>query len=124
MPHTIESTIGLSERDLERGAIALTPEHDLPVNKTMLDTAASIIREAGPKIVEVMTSHLIPALPRLPEVVIPPTVVSPSTTIPEVVVSTPVEAVIIFPVANSSNTLVPTPPDTVWYIILGMLFAT
>jgi hypothetical protein len=131
MPHTVESTITYSERDLARGAMDLSPEHDLPVNKTILDTAVTVIREAGPKIVEVMTSHLMPTLPRLPEVFIPSTVAShPNTTlgsvisgIPEVMVSSPIEAVVIFPVTNnSSNTLVTTPPDTVWYTILHMVF--
>jgi hypothetical protein len=111
MPHGVESTITLSDRDLARGAIDLSMEEEVPallsVNKTVLDTAVSIIREAGPKIVEVVTSHLTPVLSH-----------NPVNVTPEVMVSSPIETVVIFPVpANSSHSIVPTPPDTVLYIL-------
>jgi hypothetical protein len=113
MPHTVESTISLSERDLARGAVDLTPEVDPPVNSTLLEAAVSIVKEAGPKIVEVISSHLVPVLrPRVPESIISSPVGSGGNysvsavpevfTVPEVFVSQPVETIVVVPPTNQS----------------------
>jgi hypothetical protein len=121
MPHSVESTITLSERDLSRGAVDLTPEVDLPVNNTLLETAVSVVREAAPKIVEAITNHLVPTvsrqpdmLPRYPEVVKFPQKQTTSTLHPEVMFSPPLETVVVVtvPVNHTSSTPV-FPTDTV-----------
>jgi hypothetical protein len=129
MPHTVESTISLSDRDLERGALDLVPEVDTPVNSTIyvnstvLETAVSVIKEAGPKIVEAISQHLMPVLPQFSEAYIsPPRVPAPdappyvpaSTIVPEVMVSPPIGTIVIIPSStNNSQSPAPTAPDTV-----------
>jgi hypothetical protein len=143
MPHTVESTISLSERDLARGAIDMTPGNDLPVNTTLLETAVSIVKEAGPKIVEVISGHLRPVLPQFPEVFVnprsgstpgthqvfndsvrvsPPQLYPESRILPGVMVSSPVETVVIIPPQlNISHPLVPVSQETVIFIIIIFL---
>jgi hypothetical protein len=75
MPHTVESTIRFSAVDYARGAVDLTPEEiflpsdnsSVVLNQTMLETAVSVVREAGPKVIEAIVSHLVPVhLPDVP----------------------------------------------------------
>jgi hypothetical protein len=109
----VESTISLSERDLARGAIDLTPEHDLPVNNTLLETAVSVIKDAGPKIIEVISNHLVPALPKFPEVFVNPRGAPVSRDlqgdlpVPEVMVSPPVETIVVISPPNQTSQLPP-----------------
>jgi hypothetical protein len=97
----------------------LSMEDELPVNNTLLDTAVSIVKGVGPKIVEVITSHLTPAIPSIPEVFNTshdaPRVVRPQLSpTSEVMVSPPIETVVIFqPSMNNSYPLVPVTRDTV-----------
>jgi hypothetical protein len=131
MPHTVESTIRLSAADYARGAVDLTPEEtvpDLPVspsNVTFLDTAVSVVREAAPKIIEAITNHLVPAVPqstgavqRYPEAVYAPQGQSVSTHPPEIMISPPLETVVVVAVpANHTSSIPISPVDTVCFII-------
>jgi hypothetical protein len=131
MPHTVESTITLSERDLARGAIDLTPEDttaDLPVsstNVTFLDTAVSVVREAAPRIIEAITNHLVPAVPRptdvpqrYSEVVYVPQGQSVSTSPPEILISPPLETIVVVTGPTNHTSFMPTfPADTVCFVI-------
>jgi hypothetical protein len=63
MPHTVESTISLSEKDLARGAVDLTMEDPIffpPDNSTLVEKAVTVVKEAAPKIIETIVSHLVP----------------------------------------------------------------
>jgi hypothetical protein len=132
MPHSVESSITLSERDLARGAIDLVPELDTPVNTTMygnntvLETAVAVIKEAGPKIVEAISQHLMPVLPQFSETYISPRrvqvpditpYVPTSVKVPEVMVSPPIGTIVIIPSStNNSQSSAPVAPDTVSFV--------
>jgi hypothetical protein len=117
MPHTVESTINYSDRDRARGAIDLLPEGDaVPVNGTLLETAVSVIKEAGPNIIEIITSHLMPVIPRHSGAAGQPAAGT------EVVVSPPIGTIIVMPPpVNSSHLDVPVVRDTVC-VMLGLMF--
>jgi hypothetical protein len=114
MPHTVESTIGLSEKDLARGALDLAPEPDyslmntmlvVPLNKTVLETAVSIVKDAGPKIIETIVNRLVPT-PHYqdPELTTVSPIVPVSSQLPTVFMAPPVETIIIVPPSNHSAT--------------------
>jgi hypothetical protein len=115
MPHGVESTITLSERDLARGAMDLNPEETvLPTNltsilgnSTVLETAVSVVKEAGPKVIEAIASWLVPVFrPQLPETFTPSLAGSGGnhsvSGVPEVLVSPPVETIVIVAPNNHS----------------------
>jgi hypothetical protein len=123
MPHTVESVITLSERDYARGAMDLVPEEAEPlINSTVLETAVSIVKEAGPKVIEAIASRLVPVFrPQLPETFTPSLAGSGGNLsvpgVPEVLVSPPVETIVI--VSPTNQSLYPpiiTNPDTVGFI--------
>jgi hypothetical protein len=126
MPHTIESTINLSERDLARGAVDLYAEDlttapPLLPNSTILQKAVSVVKEAAPSIVETIVSHLTPAVPHHPGNSNlgfggPPQRIETH----EVMVSPPVETVVI--VAVPVNDTIPVPPPTAATVIFDWLF--
>jgi hypothetical protein len=114
MPHTVESTIHFSEKDLARGALDLSPEPDfspmnttlaVPVNKTVLETAVSIVKDAGPKVIETIVNQLVPA-PHYqdPELTMGSPIVPVSSQLPTVFMAPPVETIIIVPPSNHSAT--------------------
>jgi hypothetical protein len=132
MPHSVESTISLSDRDLARGAIDLAPENDLPpANVTLFETAVSVIKEVGPKVIEVITSHLTPVIPNhsgaishagteppAPAPSFPSEVMAGLPTGTEVMVSPPMETIIVIPSSiNSSHPEVPVVHDTVCLLL-------
>jgi hypothetical protein len=116
MPHGVESTITLSERDLARGAMDLLPEENwsppnmtsVAVNNTVLETAVSIVREAGPKVIEAIATRLVPALrPRIPEVttvssLTPSVADGPVGEAPDIFTGLPVETIVIVSPRNYS----------------------
>jgi hypothetical protein len=121
MPHTVESTITLSERDLARGAVDLYAEDFTTVppllpNSTILQKAASVVKEAVPSIVETIMSHLVPVVPHQSSNG-PLTGPSEHLVGHEVMVSPPVETVVIVPVpVNDTTTVLPPSADTVIFV--------
>jgi hypothetical protein len=126
----LDRKVHFSTEDLAMGAVDLAEEEDTGhnttlagfVNNTVLNTAVSVVKEAGPRIIEAITTHLVPVLPRSPEVIKPllfPTVVQPPTSLTttphaEVVVSPPLETVVVIsPVYNNTQLPPPVIHDTV-----------
>jgi hypothetical protein len=107
MPHTVESTIRLSERDIARGAVDLSMEEEPPVipNATVYEKAVGLVKEAAPKVIEAIVSHLAP-----PASSPSPTWV-PYQHEPHVFVSPPVETVVV--VEIPTNDTVAIPPQTI-----------
>jgi hypothetical protein len=105
MPHTVESTISYSERDLARGAVDLY-EDDIPstsaslINDTMIQQAVSVVKEAAPRIIETIVSKLVPVVHHHPN--IEPGVSVPEQ-LPEVYFSPPVETIIVVPPSNHTG---------------------
>jgi hypothetical protein len=112
MPHSVESTIKYSERDLARGAIDLVPEDNsssvnissVAINQNMLEAAVSVVKEAGPKVIEAIVTHLVPvSRPQKPEAFMNVSAGSGDTIwAPEVFASPPLETIVIVPSANHS----------------------
>jgi hypothetical protein len=112
MPHTVESTISLSERDLARGAIDLAPEPEYSMvnttlaplfNNTVLEAAVSVIKDAGPKLIDTIVHRLVPVSQYQGSELstVSPTV-SMSNQLPTVYMAPPVETIIIVPPSNHS----------------------
>jgi hypothetical protein len=125
MPHTVESTINYSAADYARGAVDLLDEEPttMPpvlINTTVVDKAATLVREVAPRVIETIVSHLMPVSPSSP---------GPGTTQPDPVpqqqyqqhpqqhqtlISPPVETVVIVEVPSNFSTSTPIQPvDTV-----------
>jgi hypothetical protein len=110
MPHTVESTITLSERDLARGATDLSMEENLSslnstpaaFNHTMLEAAVSIVRETGPKIIDAIATRLIP-YHQLPGAIADPSVGLEVTPESEVYAASPVETIVVISPPNQTN---------------------
>jgi hypothetical protein len=121
MPHTVESTISLSERDLARGAVDLYAEDITTapplLNSTILQKAVSVVKEAAPSIVETIVSHLAPVVPHHSgNVSLSGPGGSPQIIgVHEVMVSPPVETVVI--VTSPANDTIPAPPPSVAMVI-------
>jgi hypothetical protein len=131
----LDRRVHFSQEDLAMGAVDLAEIEEETgqnntlagfINNTVLGTAVSVVKEAGPRIIEAITTHLVPALPRSQEVIKPllfPTstphvIPSPSypttTSHAEVMVSPPVETVVVIsPVYNSTQLSPPVMHDTV-----------
>jgi hypothetical protein len=126
----LDRRVHFSEEELAMGAIDLAEIEEEVANNTLVTAAnhtmqavVSVVKEAGPKIVEAIVNHLVPVVPTLPPSTVPPsssqsamsTQQSPVIlTLPEVFASPPVETVVIFPTSvNISHPLVPVVHDTV-----------
>jgi hypothetical protein len=113
MPHTVESTIIYSAADYARGAVDLIEEPTtaappLVFNSSVVQKAISIVKEAAPQIMETIVSQLVPVIPQHSVGTLNDTVV------PELIVSPPVETVVVLTVPGNSSTPVPiAPTDTV-----------
>jgi hypothetical protein len=126
MPHTVESTITYSAADYARGAVDLLPEEIMPLNSTarpMLNTtlfeaAVSIVKEAGPKVIEAISTHLMPvSTHQLLDMVTDSPAESggkPRAQLPEVFISPPVETIVVVqPSYNTTRPTVTLAPETV-----------
>jgi hypothetical protein len=131
----LDRKVHFSEEELAMGAVDLAEiEEEVAnnstlsgfINHTILNTAASVIKEAGPKIIEAITTHLVPVLPRSPEVIkpllfptstphaVPPPVYPAATPHAEVMISPPVETVVVIaPVYNDTQLSPPVMHDMV-----------
>jgi hypothetical protein len=115
MPHTVESTITYSAADYARGAVDLIDDEPAtlsPVlpNTTIVEKAATLVREMAPKFIETIVSHLVPvSSPPHSEAAPgqPPHQFHPQQ---QTFVSPPVETVVVVEVP--ANTSIPTSSHT------------
>jgi hypothetical protein len=112
MPHTVESTISYSERDRARGAIDLVMDEqssNVTPNMTVIGKAVTLVREAAPKIIETIVSHLAPPLSTSPgtQQVTP---LVPNQEGFQTLVSPPVETVVVVGIPTNDTVVTPSIP--------------
>jgi hypothetical protein len=125
----LDRRVHFSAEDLANGAIDLAEVEEEVANNTManfanstLQAVVTVVKEAGPKIIETIAKHLVPvilppsqpATPFYPQSAISVEQPPFHPTLPEVLASPPVETVIILPApVNISHPFVPVVHDTV-----------
>jgi hypothetical protein len=139
----LDRRVHFSQEDLAMGAVDLSEieEEEKGVNNAVtalanstMQAAVAVVKEAGPKILETIVNHLVPVLPSLPQSALNPSTPPPAVSVlqpptyfplPEVLVSSPVETIIVMPpVSNISHPVHPIIPithDTVRLIVLVLV---
>jgi hypothetical protein len=119
MPHTVESTINYSAADYARGAVDLLDEEPttMPpvlINTTVVDKAATLVREVAPRVIETIVSHLMPVSPSPsgPGTTsqfdpVPQQQYQPHPQQHQTLISPPLETVVIVEVPSNSSTSTP-----------------
>jgi hypothetical protein len=120
----VESTINYSERDLARGAVDLVMDEQSPIvtpNTTVIGNAVNLVREAAPKIIETIVSHLAPPLPSSPSTQ-QVSLLVPNQDGFQTLFSPPVETVVVVGIPTNNTLVTPSIPTATVriYYLLGL----